>query len=432
LSTGEARWLLAILAAGALVRLLLFPTTAHLTEVFTDEFTFKRHVVFIHDRGLLDAFTDTNTSYVVYHYLLWLLSIPYGWLGGAFDTESPGLKVLVKLPPLLIDLATVLVAYLVAAQLTPPAWRAWGPLAIAALVAFHPVVVYDSAVWAQIDAVIALAAMGGIAPAAANRPALACAVLAVGLLTKPQPVIFGPVVAVLVLRTSGWSGLGKGAAAAAVVTIIPLLPWILTGGTRDIVDVYRGLFSNNNGVTALTQNAWNLWWFIPFETVPQSTDVMFSVGGVDVTYQRFSLGLSALAGALAVAYAWRFPDLRGGLMAASYIAVAFYVLPTSTHERYMYPFVILAAPLLLVDARMRFVYPVLSGTLFLNMVLVAPPVEVWMLRWDDALFTHYIAGLNVLVFGALTWMVASDIIWADEAPGVERQRRAETEAEAAR
>ena len=427
-ATRDGRWLLGILVAGVILRIVLVPTTAYLTDVFTDEFTFKRHVVFIHERGLLDAFTDTNTSYVAYHYLLWLLSIPYDWLGGRFDTESGGLKILVKIPPLLIDLATIVVAYIVARRLAPGAWRSWGPVAVAGIVAFHPVVVYDSAVWAQIDAVIALAAIGAIALAVANRPALACGVLALGLLTKPQPVIFGPIVAVLVFRISGWPGIGKGAMAAVAVTVVPLLPWIVTGGGDDIIDVYRRLFNNNNGVTALTQNAWNLWWFIPFETVPQSTDVMFSIGGIDVTYQRFSLGLSAVAGAMAVAYAWRFPDLRGGLMAASYVAVAFYVLPTSTHERYMYPFVILAAPLMLVDVRMRYVYPVLSGTLLLNMLLVAPPVESWMLRWDDALITHYVAGLNVIMFAALTWMVGSDIIWTEDAPRAQSTQQAEADA----
>ena len=159
-----------------------------------------------------------------------------------------------------------------------------------------------------------------------------------------------------------------------------------------------------------------------------STAYTGAIAGLDVTYQRFSLGLSALAAALAGGYAWRFPDLRGGLMAASYVAVAFYVLPTSTHERYMYPFIVLAAPLLLVDARMRYVYPILSGTLLVNMLLVAPPVEDWMLRWDDALITHYIAGLNVVVFGALTWMLASDIIWTEDAVKAERSRVVSAEA----
>lgn len=411
LRTPDARWLLVILAAATALRLALLPTTAHLTDVFTDEFTFKRHVVLIHERGLIDTFRDTNTSYVAYHYALWILAAMYGWLGGAFDTDAMSLKVLVKLPPLALDLALIAAAYAVTRRLATDHRARWAPLAVAALVAFHPVVVYDSAVWAQIDAVVALSVLGAIGFAAARMPAAACAALAFGLLNKPQPIIFAPIVAVLIWRCSGAPGLVRGAIAGAVVTVVPVLPWLISGDVHRLIEVYRKLFSNGGGnVTALTQNAWNLWWFIPFSKVPEAKDVMFSFGGMEVTYQRFSLALSALAALLALTYVWRYPTLRAALVAAGYIAVAFYVIPTSTHERYMYPMIALLAPVLFVEARLRWIYAALGATLFLNMLLVAPPARSWMLRWDDALITHYIAGLNVLLFVAFSWLLVRDLV----------------------
>lgn len=410
--TPEGRAFLAVIGVAVALRLALFPTTAYLTDVFTDEFTFKRHVVLIHENGLIDTFRDTNTSYIAYHYLLWLLTFPYAWLGGSFDLDANGLKWLVKTPPLLYDIALIAATYVVARAVWPrERGGVMAPVGIAALVAFHPVVVYDSAVWAQIDAAVALAGLAAIALAASGRPGWACAMLAFGLLHKPQPIIFVPVVLPLIWVHSGVRGLGRGAIAGASVMTVPLLPWLLTGDADRLVDVYRKLFTNNNGVTAITQNAWNLWWFIPFDPVPETKDTMFSIGGIAVTYQRFSLLLSLAAGALAAAYAWRRSTIVGGLIAGAYIAVAFYVLPTNTHERYMYPFVVLMAPVLLTKARFRWVYVVLSATLFLNMLLVAPPVESWMRRWDDATATHYIAGINVLVFGWFTWVLASEL-WA--------------------
>lgn len=398
-----------MIVLAALLRLALFPTTAYLTEVFTDEFTFKRHVVLIHDNGLLDTFRDTNTSYVAYHYLLWALSLPYGWFGGAFDTDAQSLKYLVKLPPLLYDIALIAITYavarVVARGVAPRDRSAMWPVAVAALVAFHPVVVYDSAVWAQIDSAVAIAGLGAIALAATGRPEAACAVLAFGLLNKPQPVIFVPVVLPLILRQSGVRGLARGAVAGVAVMTVPLLPWLLTGDADRLLSVYRKLFSNNNGITALTQNAWNLWWFIPFSTVPEAKDVMFA----GLTYQRFSLVLSALAAMLGAASAWRRNTVVGGLVAGAYIALAFYVLPTNTHERYMFPFVVMLAPVLVIEHRFRYVYAILSATLFLNMLLVAPPVRSWMLRWDDAPATHYVAGLNVLMFAVYSWWLASDL-----------------------
>lgn len=423
----DGRWLLLILAMATALRLALLPATAYLTEVFTDEYTFKRHVVFIHERGLLDSFRDTGTSYVAYQYLMWALALPYGWFGGAFDTDAFGLKALVKAPPLLYDLALIAVVYAVARALLPRDRASFGALGVSALVALHPVVVYDSAVWAQIDAVVAVSGLAAMAFAAAGRPELACAALAFGVLHKPQPVIFTPVVGVLVVRASGVRGLVRGGFAAAAVLLVPLVPWLVAGDAERLVDTYRKLFNNNNGVTALTQNAWNLWWFIPFDKVPESTDVLFA----GVTYQRFSLGCSLVAAALATAYAWRFPTLRAGLVAAGYLFVAFYVLPTNTHERYMYPAIALLAPALLVERRLLWVYAALSATLFVNMVLVAPPVESWMRRWDDAVGTHYVAGLNVVVFAAFSWMLLSDLLWPAESSSPEVAGAARAEAEAA-
>jgi len=405
----EGRWLAAIIAGAVALRLALITTTAHLPTLFTDEYTFKRHVVFIHQSGLLKSFRDTNTSYVAYQYALWLLSFPYAWLGGAFDTDAMSLRVLVKLPPIGIDAALIATTYAVTRALWPRERSPWAPLAVAAIVAFHPVVVYDSAVWAQIDAVVGLTVLAAIFLAARGRPGAACAMLAFGILNKPQPVLFAPVLIVLIWRTSGPRGIARGAAVAAAVMVAPLLPWLVTGDVSRLAHVYRTLFSNGGKITALTQNAWNLWWFIPFDKVPESSDIFFHAAGIAVTYQRFSLATSMLAALLAAAYVWRFPDGRGGLVAAGYIAAAFYVLPTSTHERYMYPLVVLLAPALLVEPRFRWVYGLLSATLFANMLLVAPPLASWSGRWDDALLTHYIAGVNVVVFAAYSAMLISDL-----------------------
>jgi hypothetical protein len=233
--------------------------------------------------------------------------------------------------------------------------------------------------------------------------------LAFGMLNKPQPVIFAPVLIVLIWRASGVRGIARGAALAAVVMVLPLLPWLVTGDASRLTDVYRTLFSNGGKISALTQNAWNVWWLIPFAKVPETSDILVRIAGIAVTYQRFSLAMSLLAALLATAYAWRFPDVRGGLVAAAYIAAAFYVLPTSTHERYMYPLVVLLAPVLLVEPRFRWVYGLLSATLFANMLFVAPPVASWSGRWDDALPTHYVAGVSVLVFAAYSAMLVSDL-----------------------
>src|SRR5205809_331186 len=70
-----------------------------------------------------------------------------------------------------------------------------------------------------------------------------------------------------------------------------------------------------------------------------------------LSYQVFGLALFGLATVIGLGYCWRRPGIRGALIASAYLAFAFYMLPTSTHERYLYPFVALLLPVALLDRR---------------------------------------------------------------------------------
>ena len=64
------------------------------------------------------------------------------------------------------------------------------------------------------------------------------------------------------------------------------------------------------------------------------------------------------------------PTPRTMLVGLTILAIAFFVLPTRVHERYLYPFVALGAILAAVSVRWRIAYAVLSLTTFLNMYVV--------------------------------------------------------------
>ncbi|HEU4671908.1 MAG TPA: phospholipid carrier-dependent glycosyltransferase, partial [Candidatus Limnocylindrales bacterium] len=81
-------------------------------------------------------------------------------------------------------------------------------------------------------------------------------------------------------------------------------------------------------------------------------------------------GLLVLATlAVLAVVAWR-PDRRTILVGLTVLAIAFFVLPTRVHERYLFPFVALGAVLAGVSVRWRVAYAVLSITTFLNMYVV--------------------------------------------------------------
>src|SRR5690242_17318870 len=111
------RALLAIVAAALAVRFALVPLYARLPNGYLDETLWKHWMRTSHDAGVLNIFRATPTDYVGYHWILWLLSLPYAALGGNWSATDPALHALVKLPPIAFDVALILVVYAATAAL---------------------------------------------------------------------------------------------------------------------------------------------------------------------------------------------------------------------------------------------------------------------------------------------------------------------------
>jgi hypothetical protein len=65
-------------------------------------------------------------------------------------------------------------------------------------------------------------------------------------------------------------------------------------------------------------------------------------------------------------------DYKGIFFAAAFASLAFFMLPTEMHERYMYPVLPILAMCLFTDKRLRWVFGILSVTFFVNLVAVLP------------------------------------------------------------
>ncbi|MGD0115206.1 MAG: glycosyltransferase 87 family protein [Dehalococcoidia bacterium] len=407
--------IVAIIVVALLIRLPLLPLYAYLPGNSLDEYAWKRWMETIHQYGVLNVFRHANTDYVGYHWVLWLLSAVYGWMGSDYAERAvrPGqysalvtpLHLLLKVPPLAFDAALIVAVFAAtAALLARRVRRARAQrmgLIAAAVIAVHPAVVYESAVWAQIDAAIAAAMIASVVLAARGRPGWAAACWAVGFAIKPQPIVVVPVLVVLVLRRSGWRGLVKSAAVATGVFAIIISPWVLHGDASRIYDIYNTVFRSQQYSDRLSADAWNLWWFWDVGSHPLPHDAIFS-GLAFITFKSASFALSLAAAVVAAAYTWRRPTLSGALIAAAYMAFAFYLLPTGTHERYLYPFLGLLLPVALLGRRWLPLYAAVSATFTANLLVVAPPIHDWMGRWVSSPFSLGVAAANVALFSAMT------------------------------
>ena len=132
----------------------------------------------------------------------------------------------------------------------------------------------------------------------------------------------------------------------------------LIGKFGQAATTYEGLAIN---AINLWRNAWSglgdtLQWGCDVPSVPPDLGcggpgVAIAIGGFAVSWQLLGTLLFAAAALVAIWQVWRHDEPEGILLGALLVAVAFFVVPTRVHERYLFPAIALAAPLVLRAAR---------------------------------------------------------------------------------
>ena len=374
------RAVLALLSLGLAARFLLafvaFPMAGYTGDVGL--FWQWAQSLAAHGPGTFYASTSSANYPPGYLYVLWGLGLV-------------GNPALLKVPPMLADLAIAAMAYALATR-----WR--GPrsgLVAAALFLFLPVSWYDSALWGQVDAVgtaMALAALLLLIDGW-SEAALTAAVLAV--LVKPQyaitlvvivPVLvrrhllrigsgpqpfLGPRLARLdralggLLRDQGPRRLVTSVALAGIAGLLVILPFDLaTFAPASLADVpvmaqvagLAGLLGRlGSEFSVLTANAYNPWALVgdpSLATIAAAgsgtwiADSLPILAGLPAVVVAGGL-LAAVGLVVAVGLLAR-DGLVPILLGFTILALAFFAVPTRVHERYLFPFfatgAVLAAP----------------------------------------------------------------------------------------
>ena len=330
------------------------------------------------------GFADYPPAYL---YVLWLV----GTLSGAAASATD----LIKLPPILLDIAVGYVIYRLIRGWTWPGPRSEAlALAGAALYVFNPVSFYDSALWGQTDAAGALIMLLGLAALIRGNSEGAAAFAATAALVKPQfGVVLIPIVAAVLIkrhllrsgsgprhqpwapaRLAGWLSAHQGPvrlltafAAAWAAFLVIALPF----GMGPLEYLER-MFGTAGGYDYLSVNAFNGWALLGVGDEPSLAEAL--------RWNKDTLGLlgpipgvAIGAALLAAGFAWGV--VRGAvrddrwtlIVAVTFLAVAFFILPTRVHERYIFPAVALMPLLAVVSGRWAVALLLLSLGAFINL-----------------------------------------------------------------
>ncbi|HYK95242.1 MAG TPA: phospholipid carrier-dependent glycosyltransferase [Candidatus Dormibacteraeota bacterium] len=403
-----------------------------------------------------DFFHDYTPGYL---YVLWIVGGIGNLVGGVGD--------LIKIPPILADLA---LGYLVWSMTRELGGSERAARIGAALVIFNPVTWFDSTVWGQVDSVGVVVLLLALRELWRDRPERAAVLATLAALIKPQLGILIPLVAIVVIRRAFWPEGGYGAdgepeprrtttawerrvrgpirvvttALAGLLTaILVSLPFGLS-----FPGLVAQIFKAAAGYPYLSVNAFNPWalltqaasdghdqsialtrTWVCDATITPSPPGDFRIGdwviwswpastttcpvGVDIgAFPAVLVGsvLFVIAAAIVVWLVGRRPDRITMLVALAVLALAFFDLPTRVHERYLFPLAAIGAILAAVSLRWRIAYVLSAAATFANMYVVLttyypnnPQISDWLGIGQELALPWGVAIASVIQAAILGW-----------------------------
>lgn len=298
---------------------------------------------------------------------------------GGGDYQGEAYRSALKLSAVCFDIMTSLVLFALVRRL---AGHRRAQVAMLAWIA-NPAIAFLSAAWGQWDALSGLLLVAGILLLCMrNSVRLVSGIpLAWAVLIKPPlmlPIafivfgsLFGNADKQTIRRQTSWM-FALGAIAFATVTLL-MLPfdmswsaqwarWTLVGRLRIAQDLYPNT----------TLGAANIW-MIPLGRPKRVSDLDSLLG---VSYQQIGTALF-IGGLVWILWRWFQESRHSNAFAASIWAAccasyAFFMLPTRSHERYVFPAILLLTLLYAIcpARRLRHLVVIASGAYLLNMIFV--------------------------------------------------------------
>ncbi len=353
--------LIAMLLAGFLIR-LAFIQSAGYRDDMTIFYQWFGSIAAL-PPGQVYAHTTPDLNYPPAYILLTELSaFVLRW----FVPGTPGeaaLNVALKLPAILFDIAGAALAFAIVRREAGYAFA----LAAAAFIALNPALIYDSAYWGQDDSIPAVLALFAIAALRSDRPVAAWVTLTFAVLVKPPVLVLVPLLLLYPLtvprrrrRLVAWQTGAGITAALALSEVLALTFFPHPTPLAALRNLVGQLVGGSSYFPFNSLNSFNLWAiFQPFYVSDRTH------------YCGLSMHLWAdlLFTVTAAVIFWQYVRSRASTAlfeASAIVLLAFFVLLTEMHERYLlYAVVFLAV--LPFKRPYRIAGLILSLTLLLNL-----------------------------------------------------------------
>jgi hypothetical protein len=275
--------------------------------------------------------------------------------------DGDALTVAVKLPILIANAALTALLFFGVRRLAgsePPA--RWVALAYW----LNPATIFGGELLGYVDALYFLPAIAALMLAHVKRPVLAGVVAAVAVATKPQGILIGPAMAILLWQTGGLAVIGAAGAAFAATLVAIVLPFYSRGALANMWLAFGSFDARRDTMSAYAANVgWIInWWLRSKFGLPELgfPKAFLQLVPRPLTITRFRelgypnprpIGRAAVIAATAWAMwvARRSRDLALPMALGAFTVHSFFILSPGIHEHHQ----LFAIPLLAAAAALR-------------------------------------------------------------------------------
>ena len=400
-----------------IVRAILIPAQGHATDVATFE-AWMNTLIKVGPKAFYASagFVDYPPGYML---VLWLVGLAYHYTAAYGDFTGEMMRLFVKLPAILADIAIGYLTYLIARRV----WSVAAAVVAMAVFVLNPASWLVSAYWGQADSVAAVFLVWSIYLAVTRRFEFAWLALAFAVLIKPQPLVVAPLLLIWQIRVQGltWR-LALVPLLSAAVAYLGSLPFAPATDPVGVLAWLNDRYHAGIGVYPYNSvNAFNLYSINRDFYQPDDQAIQFF--GLSLGPQ-YAWGMGIFL-ALTAAVAWRLWRSLGETTgddgrettfysACFVVALGFFMVVTRQHERYLFTALALAPLLWNASPVMRVATVTLSLTFSCNLFyalayLSAPSVDL------NPLLVHPLSFINfatlVLVAGA--YLIDEVNAWAN-------------------
>lgn len=344
-----------------------------------------------------EAFTDYPPGYM---YILYVV----GAVRNLFHlgSASPLAILVTKLPAIICDLAAGWLIYKTAGR----RFNKMGAAALCGLYLINPVIIFNSSIWGQVDAVFTLCVALMCYFVSEKKLKYAYFIFAVGILIKPQTLIFTPVLIYGIVNQvfldrftwkKFWNELLTGLLAIALMFLLAL-PF----GLSNVISQY---FNTLGSYPYATINGYNFWAMAGLNWAPQDGKFLF------LEYSQWGSLFLVLIVLFASIYCFRRKkDASRYFLTGAFIVAAMFMLSVRMHERYMFPALLLLLLAFIYRPRKEIfaLYGLLSIVNFYNTAHVYLFYDYQNFN-AKAVTPIVISGISVLVFILFAVLAAKDV-----------------------